>query len=304
MKSRCCRGILGIIVLLLAVAFAALGCGSGGSDSTTTTAAVPTGMTVAAYKAEVVTMLADLQTAGDTAGTAIADAANQPGAETAAGLAQAEQIQQASAAWATAIGGAQTAMQALTPPDAAATVHSDLTSLLGEYKASIDQLSGMAAYTAGIIAAYSELEAAGLEGGPIAELNALETSDPTDMETRLTLSQGVKVVIDNFAAQLQALTVPEGLAEIHATIVADVGTTTQTVDQIIQALTGLAESDSQSGRDEYNTLSDQFRAQWATVEQDFTTWQSVHDAAEAEWTAGQTAFATRLTELAQTIDSL
>jgi hypothetical protein len=175
---------------------------------------------------------------------------------------------------------------------------------LGEYKASIEQLSGMAAYTAGIIAAYSELEAATLEGGPIAALSALEASDPTDMEGRLTLSQSVKGVIDNFAAQLAALTVPDGFAEINATIVADVGTTTQTVDQLIQALTGLVESDSQSGRDEYNTLSSQFSAQWITVDQDFTNWQSVHDTLEAEWTTGQEAFATRLIEVGQRLDSL
>jgi flagellin-like protein len=104
MNSRCRKGISGIIVLLLVVAIAALGCGSGGNDSPVTTAA-PTGMTVGAYKVLVVAALADLQTAGDTAGAAITEATNQAGSETAAGLAQAEQIQQAAAQWATAIGG-------------------------------------------------------------------------------------------------------------------------------------------------------------------------------------------------------
>jgi hypothetical protein len=304
MNSRCFKGILGIIVLLLIVSLSALGCGSGGTDSPVTTAAGPTGMTVGAYKAEVATIFTDLESAGSTAATAISDAAGQAGSETAAGLAQAELIQQAAAQWATAIVGAQTTLGAITPPDAAATVQADLTSFLGEYKASIDQLAGKAAYTAGIIAAYSELEAATLEGGPIAALDALAASDPEDMAGRLSLSQNVKAVLDNFAAQLQTLTVPDGFAEIHATIVADVATTLQTADQVLQTLTGLVESDSQEARDQYNTLSDQFSAQWKTVEQDFTSWQSVQDAAQTEWIQGQDAFATRLTELSLAIDSL
>ncbi len=287
MNSRCFKGILGIIVLLLIVALSALGCVSGGTDSPVTTAAGPTDMTVGAYKAEVATIFTDLESAGSTAATAISDAPGQAGSETAAGLAQAELIQQAAAQWATAIGGAQTTLGAITPPDAAATVQADLASFLGEYRASIDQLAGKAAYTAGIITAYGELVAPTLEGGPIV----------------------VKAGLDNFAAQLQTLKVPDGFAEIHATIVADAAATLQTADQIVQILSGGTEAGrtealSPEELDQYNTLANQFAAQWTTLEQDFTNWQSVQDAAQIEWTQGQDAFATRLTELALAIDSL
>jgi hypothetical protein len=287
MSSPCFKGMSGIIVLLSVVAFSALGCGSGGNDSPVTTVAGPTGMTVGAYKAEVATVFADLQTAGDAASAAISEAENQAGSDTAAGLAQAEQIQQAAAQWASAIAGAQTTLGAITPPDAAATVQADLGSFLGEYKASIDQLAGKAAYTAGIITAYGELVAPTLEGGP----------------------DVVKAGLDNFAAQLQTLTVPDGFAEIHATIVADGASTLQTADQIAQLLRGGTEAGrtealSQEELDQYNTLANQFTAQWTTLEQDFTDWQSVQDAAQIEWTQGQEAFATRLTELTLAIDSL
>jgi hypothetical protein len=234
----------------------------------------------------------------------MSEAENQAGSDTAAGLAQAEQMQQAATQWSTAIAGAQAALEAMTPPEEAAIAHADLSGFLTEYKASIDRLSGISGYTAGLIAAYSELEAATLEGGVFAQMDALVASDPEDLPGRLSLGQSAKTVLDTFAGQLQALTVPDGFAEIHATITADLGTSLQTMDQMLQSLSGLIESDSQQGRDEINTLSEQFSAQWTTLEQDFGTWQSVHDAAQTEWTQGQDAFATSLTELTLAIDSL
>jgi hypothetical protein len=306
MGSRCFKGIAGIIVLLSIASFAVLGCSSLKDESTTTTATTeaPSGLSLSDYKTAMAAIFADLQTAGDAASASLTEAANLAGGDTAAGLAQAQQTQQAAAQWGDAIAAAQTALSALEAPGEAGAVHADFTNFLAGYKASIDKLTAISGYTAGVIAAYGDLEAATAADGVFGQMDALVASDPGDIEGRLPLAEGGKAVLDDFAAQLGALSVPQEFTEVHATISADLATALQTMDQMIQSLSGLIESDSQAGRDELNTLSDQFSSQWATVEQDFATWQSVHDAAEAEWAQGQETLATTLASLAQAINDL
>jgi hypothetical protein len=295
-------GSLGILLALLIIPVVA-GCGSSDNEpaATTTEAAV---YSVAEYKSDMAAILTDLQTATETAGAALEGAAAQPATDSAAKQAQAEQVQQAATQWATAVSSVETALGALTPPDEAASFHSDYVGLVGELKALIEKLADTAGYTGGVITAYMPLETAGAEGGTFAQMQALVVDSPEAMEELAGLAADTEAILQALATEWESLSPPTDSVEIHATTAADLGTAVQTAGQLVASANGLVESDTQEGRDEYTTLAEQFGVQWANVEQDKATWETVHDTAESQWSQELDGLGTRLDQLAAAFDAL